>query len=219
MSIRKTDIPSERFLHSAAGVVRARSSIRSDSRARLRPDLLAVDYIAALAVFSALVLSCVVSLPVVGSVTPKACSRNSPDAIFGQVFRLLLVRSVLQHRAHRVHLRMTRRRIGACWHGSSPAPRPLPTSGRPEPPYSSGIRAPRKPDSVSALTKSCRIGVFLVELQPILIREIFAEPTHSVADILPGGSTGIEIMSGSYSVISIHPSDNAFLSQCGDLAG
>ena len=43
-------------------------------------------------------------MPLVGSVTPNACSRSSPLAIFGQPFRLLLVAAVPQHRAHGVHL-------------------------------------------------------------------------------------------------------------------
>jgi hypothetical protein len=49
------------------------------------PDLLAVDDVA-VAVALAKVFSDVVSVPLVGSVTPNACSRNSPLAIFGSHF-------------------------------------------------------------------------------------------------------------------------------------
>ena len=47
-----------------------------------------------------------VSVPEVGSVTPKACSRSSPLRDQGQIARLLGVAAVAQQRAHRVHLRM-----------------------------------------------------------------------------------------------------------------
>ncbi len=48
----------------------------------------------------------VVSVPAVGSVTPKACRRSSPVAILRQIRRLLLGRAVPQQRAHGVHLRV-----------------------------------------------------------------------------------------------------------------
>ena len=50
------------------------------------PDLLAVDDVVVVPRRSARVLSLVVSEPVVGSVTPKACSRSRPAAISGRYF-------------------------------------------------------------------------------------------------------------------------------------
>ena len=63
------------------------------------PDLLAVDDVV-VAVASARVCSCSVSVPVVGSVTPKACSRSSPRGDLRQILALLLVAAVPQQRAH-----------------------------------------------------------------------------------------------------------------------
>ena len=53
------------------------------------------------------------SEPVVGSVTPKACSRRAPLAICGQVGLLLRVRAVPEHRAHGVHLRVAGAAVAA----------------------------------------------------------------------------------------------------------
>ena len=83
MSTRKVESPRVFFSTSSAGVVRARSSIRSECSARdvqsfcpctthPSPFRVAVVWIA------------VVSDPAVGSVTPKAWSRSSPEAIFGR---------------------------------------------------------------------------------------------------------------------------------------
>jgi hypothetical protein len=47
------------------------------------PDLLAVDDVM-IALAPGGRAQAVVSVPLVGSVTPKACSRNSPEAIFGR---------------------------------------------------------------------------------------------------------------------------------------
>ena len=60
-----------------------------------------------------MVLSCVVSEPVVGSLTPNAWSRSSPVAILGQQRALLRVGAVPQQRAHRVHLRVAGAGVGA----------------------------------------------------------------------------------------------------------
>ena len=54
-----------------------------------------------------------VSVPASGSVTPKACSRSSPDAIFGQIGLLLRRRAVPQHHAHGVHLRVAGAAVAA----------------------------------------------------------------------------------------------------------
>ena len=45
-----------------------------------------------------------VSVPLVGSVTPNACSRSSPVAMPRQQLLLLVLAAVPQHRAHGVHL-------------------------------------------------------------------------------------------------------------------
>ena len=55
----------------------------------------------------------VVSLPAVGSVTPKACRRSCPLAICGQICSLLGVVAVAQQRAHDVHLRVAGRGVAA----------------------------------------------------------------------------------------------------------
>ena len=60
-----------------------------------------------------MVLSCVVSEPVVGSLTPNACSRSSPRGDLGQQRGLLRLGAVPQQRAHRVHLRVARAGVGA----------------------------------------------------------------------------------------------------------
>ena len=83
MSTMNVESPSVLFSTSPAGVVRARSSIRSECSARdvqifwpvtSQPPSVRV----------AVVVIDVVSEPAVGSVTPKAWSRNSPEAIFGR---------------------------------------------------------------------------------------------------------------------------------------
>ena len=55
----------------------------------------------------------VVSEPASGSVTAKACSRSSPDAIPGRKRRFCSLRAVPQHGAHRVHLRVAGGGVGA----------------------------------------------------------------------------------------------------------
>ena len=83
MSTRNVERPCVRRSTRSAGVVRASSSIRSEWSARevqifwpwtSQPpsDRVAVVWID------------VVSEPAVGSVTPKACSRSSPDAMRGR---------------------------------------------------------------------------------------------------------------------------------------
>jgi hypothetical protein len=67
------------------------------------PHLLAVDHVAS-PFFTALVLILVVSVPVVGSVTPMDCRRHSPAGDLGQVLLLLRLRAMAQQRAHVVHL-------------------------------------------------------------------------------------------------------------------
>ena len=83
MSTRKTDSPSVLLAASSRGVVRARSSIRSECSARL------VQIFWPLITYSspsrtARVLRLRVSVPLVGSETPKACKRSSPLAIRGR---------------------------------------------------------------------------------------------------------------------------------------
>ena len=84
MSTRNVESPSVRFSTWSSGVVRASSSIRSECSARdvqifwPRIDVAAVD---ALGASSG---SRVVSEPAVGSVTPNAWSRSSPEAICGR---------------------------------------------------------------------------------------------------------------------------------------
>ena len=84
-----------------------------------------------------------VSVPEVGSVTPKAWSRNSPLAILGsQVFFC----------ASEPCFRTVPMVYICAWQAAALAVQAA--SGRPEPPYSSGIRQARYPASVSAFTKA-----------------------------------------------------------------
>ena len=89
-----------------------------------------------------MVWSCVVSVPAVGSVTPNACSRSSPLAIFGRYSRFCSSEPC----------RSSVPMMYICaWHAAALPPERL-TSSRmiaasvmpsPEPPYCSGIRAAR----------------------------------------------------------------------------
>jgi len=86
MSTMKQESPSVFFLTSSFGVVLARRSIRSECSAQL------VQIFWPLTTYSppsrrAKVRKAVVSVPLDGSVTPKAWSRSSPAAIFGRYFR------------------------------------------------------------------------------------------------------------------------------------
>ena len=152
MSTMKVDSPSVFFATWSRGVVRASSSIRSECSARevqifwpltmyLSPSLRAT------------VRSAVVSVPLVGSVTPKACSRSSPLAIFGRYSafcrslpcrRMVPMMYICAWQAAPLQpWRCTSSRIAAAAE-----------SGRPEPPNSSGISAASQPASVSACTNS-----------------------------------------------------------------
>jgi hypothetical protein len=83
MSTRITDRPSVFFMPSDSGVVRASSSIRSECSARL-VQIFCPLITQSSPSRSAEVLSAPVSVPEVGSVTPKACSLNRPAAISGR---------------------------------------------------------------------------------------------------------------------------------------
>ena len=103
--------------------------------------------------FTALVLSLVVSLPVVGSVTPIDWMRISPLAIFGRYFCFC---ASLPER--------TMAFITYIWPWQAPLLPPLrlissmiteaSAIDRPAPPYSSGISAAIQPALVSASTNS-----------------------------------------------------------------
>ncbi len=83
MSTRNVERPSVRFSTSSAGVVRASSSIRSECSARdVQSFWPLTDQPPSTRV--AVVWSEVVSEPALGSVTPNACSRSSPEAIRGR---------------------------------------------------------------------------------------------------------------------------------------
>ena len=83
MSTRKTERPSVRLATSGLGVVRASSSMRSEWAARdVHIFCPFTMYLSPR--FCAKVRSDVVSVPLAGSVTPKACRRSSPLAIRGR---------------------------------------------------------------------------------------------------------------------------------------
>ena len=153
MSTTNTDRPSVRFLTWSRGVVRASSSIRSECSARLVQTFWPFTTYRSLPWRTAVVRIAVVSVPAVGSVTPKACSRRSPLATPGnqRCFCILLpCRRIVPI----VYI--------CAWH-AAPLPPLLCISSRiaaaavmpsPLPPYSSGIKTASIPASVSARTKS-----------------------------------------------------------------
>ncbi len=89
-SIKNTDMPLWRFATSSRGEVLANNNIRSECSAR-EVHIFWPLIIYSLPSLLALVRMRVVSLPLVGSVTPKACNRNSPEAIFGKYSDFCLV--------------------------------------------------------------------------------------------------------------------------------
>ena len=151
-SIKKHDKPSERLVTWSAGVVRASKIIRSLCWIReiqtfwplmtQRPSFL-----------TAVVLSLVVSLPVVGSVTPMDWMRNSPVAILGK--------SVFFCASEPLRTMEFITYIWP-WHAPELPPERLISSMmteasamlRPEPPYSCGINAAIQPALVKASTNS-----------------------------------------------------------------
>ena len=72
-------------------------------------------------------------------------------------------------------------------------------SGRPEPPYSSGISAPRKPAWVSAATNSVGIGLLGLELAPIGAGKALADLADRLADL------GIILAEGDHGRQFAHP--------------
>jgi hypothetical protein len=151
-SMRKQLRPPERFCTSASGVVRASRIIMSLCWMReiqtfcplmtQRPSFL-----------TAMVLSWVVSLPVVGSVTPMDWMRSSPEAMRGRYFSFCSVEPL-----------RTMAFITYIWPWQAPELPPLrlissmiteaSAMDRPEPPYSCGISAAIQPALVSASTKA-----------------------------------------------------------------
>ena len=83
ISTINVDSPSVRFAVWSFGVVRASSSIKSECSARLVQTFCPLTMYLSPSL-RAKVRNEVVSVPDVGSVTPKACKRSSPVAIFGR---------------------------------------------------------------------------------------------------------------------------------------
>src|ERR1700722_19797026 len=106
MSTIRTERPSVRFALSAIGVVRARSSMRSEYSARL-VQIFWPRTMKWSRSRRAVVLREDLSVPLVGSVTPNACSRRRPAAISGRWRRFWASEAVPQDRPHCVHLGVT----------------------------------------------------------------------------------------------------------------
>jgi hypothetical protein len=95
----------------------------------------------------------VVSVPLVGSVTPKACRRSSPVAMRGRYFAFCSALPCF---------RMVPMMYICAWQAAALQPEAwissriaaAAESGRPDPPYSSGISAESHPASVRACTNS-----------------------------------------------------------------
>ena len=139
------------------GVVRASSSIRSECSTRDVQTFWPLTTQPSPS-RTAVVRMRLVSVPLVGSVTPNACRRSAPRAICRQKARLLRRRAVPQKRCPSCTSGRGRRRPLqplACTSSRIAAAAARP---RPLPPYSAGISAARKPASVSAPTKRVRIG-------------------------------------------------------------
>src|SRR6202165_3246207 len=153
MSTMNTDRPSVRFLDCSFGVVRASRIIRSEYSARLVQIFWPLTIQLSLPSRFAKVFSDEVSVPLVGSVTPNACSRNSPLAIFGRHFsfcsslpwrRSVPMVYIWAWQPPPLHPeRWISSRIAAAADNFSPAP-----------PYSSGINTERYPACVDASTNA-----------------------------------------------------------------
>ena len=124
-----------------------------------------------------MVLSFVVSVPVVGSVTANDCSRSSPRGDLGQVALLLLRRAVPQQRAHDVHLRVARAGVGAGAVDLLEDDRGL---GDAQPGAAVLLRDQRRQPAGlgQRLDELLRVGALLVQLAPILGRESRAQRPH-----------------------------------------
>ena len=83
ISTSSTLMPSVGLAASSRGVVRTSSTIRSECSARLIQIFWPLTMYLSPSRFAKVGMR-VVSVPLVGSVTPKACRRNSPLAIFGR---------------------------------------------------------------------------------------------------------------------------------------
>ena len=134
--------------------VRAISSIRSECSAREVKTFWPLMRHAPLPSCSARVEIALVSEPAVGSVTPNACSRTSPEAIRGSQRRFC------SSEPCRSSVPMT---YICAWQAAALPPERLTSSSTtlawpmpsPPPPYSSGISAASQPPAVSAATNSC----------------------------------------------------------------
>ncbi|MCY1223653.1 hypothetical protein D9M72_357890 [compost metagenome] len=151
-STRKIDMPSDFFLHSASGVVRASRIIRSECWTReIHTFWPFTTYLSPLR--TAVVLILVVSVPVVGSVTAIDCRRSSPLAILGK-YSFFCSAEPWRSSVPMLYIWP--------WQAPELPPARLISSmmtdawvrPRPEPPYSSGISAASQPAWVSALTNS-----------------------------------------------------------------
>ena len=121
-------------------------------------------------------------MPLVGSVTPNACSRSSPLAIFGQVLCLLLVVAVPQQRAHGVHLGMAAAAIAA---GALDLFEDR-GRGRERQPGAAiflGDQGREIAGLGQRIDELGRIGHLAVELAPVFAGELGAELRDRVADI------------------------------------
>ena len=123
----------------------------------------------------------VVSEPTVGSVTPKAWRRSSPDAIAGR-YCCFCALDPCRRIVPIVYI--------CAWHAAALPPEALISSRMtlaavrpsPAPPYSSGISAASHPFSVSAATNSSGVAVGL-EAAPVLAGEALAQLADGRADL------------------------------------
>ena len=106
-------------------------------------------------------------MPLLGSVTPKACRRNSPRAIPGKKAGFLRFCAVAQDRAHGIHLRVARTRI-------TTRPMDFLEDGRPRRQRQSkaakgfGNQSPKIPFLGQNAHKFCWVGLVAVRFAPVV---------------------------------------------------
>ena len=131
----------------------------------------------------AVVFSCVVSEPVVGSVTPNACSRSSPVAIFGRNARFC-ASEPCRSSVPIVYI--------CAWQAPALPPLRLISSRmieasvtpRPEPPYVLGNQRREIAGAGERLDERVGIGARGVELAPVAVGKRLAQVADGVSQIL-----------------------------------
>ena len=188
MSTRNTDSPSVRFFACFARRGARQQQHQIGMLGARRPDLLAVDDVV-VALAPRVVRMRVVSVPVVGSVTPNACRRNSPEAIFGR-YRAFCAALPCRSSVPIVYI--------CAWQAPPLQPEAWISSRMAAAAVMAeaaaaeflGDERGEEPASVSAATNSVGIGALAVEPPPILAGKARAQRAHRFADRCEIGGVG-----------------------------